>query len=796
MLATLVLAFAALQAQPRLPVLVVSGANNHDWEWTTPSLVALLERSGRFEVDVTYEPAVTLADAERVARYRAFVLDYNGPRWGAVAEANFLAAVRSGTGVAVIHAANNAFPGWQEYEELVALCWRDGTGHGKFHPFDVAITDRDHPITHGLPDLRAHPDELYHKLVHMHGTDFRVLATAFSDPATGGTGAHEPMVIVKQHGDGRVFHTPLGHVWANSKASHASHEDLQFQNLIVRGVEWAASGRVSDGAAQPNALSGLERAAGWELLFDGATLAGWRGLGAGPVPPGWSVRDGCLVVQAGGEGSALVTDRVFGDFELELEWKTTRGANSGIKYRVPEASVTLLGPEYQILDAAHADAGSALASSAALYALCAAEGAELRPTGAFNHARIVSRGDRLEHWLNGRRVMTVDVGSDEWRRAVAASKFAAVPGFGAAPRGLIGLQDHGDEVWFRSIRVRDLERLPGERVALFDGESLAGWRELGDAEWTVADGVLHGTVGGGAQSFLVTERTYGDFILEVDVRAGAGNSGIQMRSAETPEGRATGYQIEIDPSERAWSGGLYEEAGRGWLDDLSDNPAGRAAFRKGEWNRYRIECIGPSIRAWVDGVPTADWLDAARLEGFIGLQVHKGDDCEVSWRNFELRDLGRRAWRPALAADGGPLVPREHAGAWDGDVGTDFALRFELPPAPAKGLDQVSFRQQDQRLEFTSGDLGELLPRGEIEVRSPGLCSWDERWMLWLTDPSIAQHLQRDRNTVTLCAFGERIAVDVNGNQVIAFSMASAGGAGLSLRAPGAKALELLVGPH
>jgi type 1 glutamine amidotransferase len=640
MLAALGLALAALQTQPKIPVLVVSGANNHDWEWTTPSLVAMLEASGLFSVDVTREPGVTLTDTERLARYRALVLDYNGPRWGEAAEGAFLAAVRGGTGVAVIHAANNAFPGWKEYEELVALCWREGTGHGKFHAFDVAITDRDHPITRGLPDLRAHPDELYHKLVHMHGTDYRVLATAFSDPETGGTGAHEPMVIVKQYGEGRVFHTPLGHVWSNSPQTHSSHEDPQLQNLIVRGVEWAACGRVSDGAVQPNSLTELERAAGWELLFDGATLAGWRGLAEGPVPPGWAVRDGCLVVEGGGVGSALVTERAFGDFELELEWKVTRGANSGIKYRVPEASTSLLGPEYQIVDAAHADAKSPLTSAGALYALRAPDGAEPRPTGAFNHARIVSRGNRLEHWLNGRRVLTLEVGSDEWQRAVAASKFASVPGFGTARRGLIGLQDHGDEVWFRSIRVRDLERLPGTRVELFDGQSLAGWRAVGDAQWTVADGVVHGAVGGGSQSFLVTERAYRDFILEVDVRADAGNSGIQIRSAVTPEGQVTGYQIEIDTSERAWSGGLFEEAGRGWLDDLADNPAGRAAFRKGEWNRYRIECIGPSIKAWIDGVPTADYLDAARLEGLIGLQVHSGDECAVSWRNFELVDLG------------------------------------------------------------------------------------------------------------------------------------------------------------
>ena len=196
---------ARAQGLEPIPVLIVSGANNHWFEWTTPSLKEMLEESGKFSVDVTNEPATTLADAEAIAPYRAFVLDYNGPRWGEAAESGFLAAVRAGTGVTVVHAANNAFEGWREYEELVALCWREGTAHGRFHPFDVRITDRDHPITRNLAPLVAHPDELYHDLVHMHGTDFRVLAVAHSTQESGGTGEDEPMIVVKNFGEGRRF---------------------------------------------------------------------------------------------------------------------------------------------------------------------------------------------------------------------------------------------------------------------------------------------------------------------------------------------------------------------------------------------------------------------------------------------------------------------------------------------------------------------------------------------------------------------------------------------------------------
>ena len=143
----------------------------------------------------------------------------------------------------------------------------------------------------------------------------------------------------------------------------------------------------------------------------------------------------------------------------------------------------------------------------------------------------------------------------------------------------------------------------------------------------------------------MTERSFGDFLLEVELRPEtAGNSGIQVRSHVNDKGRVYGYQVEIDSSERAWSGGLYDEGRRAWLDDLSDNEAARKAFRPGEWNHYRIECLGPWIRTWVNGVPAADWLDPLDLEGFIGLQVHAGQDTRVRWRNFRLRDLGTRSW--------------------------------------------------------------------------------------------------------------------------------------------------------
>ena len=747
----LLLAVQSPAAEP-IPVLLVSGANNHDWEWTTPSLRGMLEASGRFAVDVTMEPAVALADADALAKYRAFVLDYNGPRWGEAAEEAFLAAVRDGTGVAVIHAANNAFPGWTEYETLVGHLWREGTGHGSFHAFNVEIEDRDHPITRGLPDLLAHPDELYHDLVHMHAAEMRVLASALSSTQSGGTGEREPMVIVSQFGEGRMFHTPLGHVWRNADATRASHTDAQFQNLVVRGVEWAATGRVSDGDPRPNRLSSLERAAGWRLLFDGLSLAGWQRYRDGAPVEGWTVTDGWLRHPRGAKAGDIVASAPVRDFELELEWKAQAGANGGIKYRVPEStgSAAMLGPEYQVLDdARHGDGQRGNTSAGSLYALYEpAEGKELAPAGAVNTTRIVAVGDELEHWLNGRRLVKCTVGSEDWEARRAASKFKGVEGFAVAAAGHVGLQDHGDDVWYRSIKLRDHGALPGEAVELFPGEELAGWTNTGDALYRFEDGALVGESSEkGRHSFLMSEREFGDFLFEIDVRTEKpGNSGIQVRSHRRENGAVYGYQIEIDPSPRAWSGGLYEEGRRGWLQSLEGNDAARAAFRHGEWNRYRIECVGPWIRTWVNGVPCVDYVDPVDLSGFIALQVHGGKNTFVRWRNPELRDLGTRSWRPAGFQELGPQVVLSPSDF------EDVALRttFTVDDGGANLIVRVRDTKPTSSLTLRTDE------------RAPGVHSWEGGWFVDLGDEAFAAFLKEGENRLAVCNFGARLTVHLN----------------------------------
>ncbi len=180
---------------------------------------------------------------------------------------------------------------------------------------------------------------------------------------------------------------------------------------------------------------------------------------------------------------------------------------------------------------------------------------------------------------------------------------------------------------------------------LFNGKDLTGWKRVnGTAPYTVEDGAIVGAlVSGSPNSFLVTERVFGDFVFECEVRQeGLSNSGIMFRALSTPEymdGRVHGYQMEIDPEARAWTGGIYDEARRGWLFPGDTTPAAKKAYRYGEWNHVRIEAIGTSFRTWINGQPVAHVSDAQTAEGFFGLQVHSIGNKDAAGRRILWRNL-------------------------------------------------------------------------------------------------------------------------------------------------------------
>jgi hypothetical protein len=195
----------------------------------------------------------------------------------------------------------------------------------------------------------------------------------------------------------------------------------------------------------------------WRTLFDGRSLDAWRGFRNDQVPAGWQVVDGALTRV--GEGGDLITRDEFGDFELTLEWKVAEGGNSGIMYRVTEdAGATYeTGPEMQVLDdARHKDGTSRLTAAGSAYGLYPAPAGVVKPAGEWNAVRIVVRGNQVEHWLNGIKVVEYELGSPDWKAKVEASKFKQWPGYGRAASGHIALQDHGDRVAYRDIKIRTL----------------------------------------------------------------------------------------------------------------------------------------------------------------------------------------------------------------------------------------------------------------------------------------------------------------------------------------------------
>lgn len=217
---------------------------------------------------------------------------------------------------------------------------------------------------------------------------------------------------------------------------------------------------------------------------------------------------------------------------------------------------------------------------------------------------------------------------------------------------------------------------------LFDGKTLSGWEKLdGTAEFKVEDGIIVGVSKlGTPNTFLATRKAYSDFVLEYEIMMDdALNSGVQIRSNSVPDfhkGRVHGYQIEADPSKRSWSGGIYDEGRRGWLYNLECNPRAKKAFKHNDWNKFRIEAIGSSIRVWLNGVQTADLVDDLTSKGIIALQVHsiKSKELEgkqVKFRNIRIntKNLGVEKTPidkdvPQISYLHNTLTPREMADGW------------------------------------------------------------------------------------------------------------------------------------
>ncbi len=429
---------------------------------------------------------------------------------------------------------------------------------------------------------------------------------------------------------------------------------MGYAIIAVAVVLGACGGGSQDSGADqqtqvpPNTLTEEEVAAGWRLLFDGETTNGWRGYGQEAFPDtGWAVVDGSLVVGATATdpdvpvGGDIITTDSFVDFDLRFEFKLSEVANSGVLYRVMEEEGRAIwnnAPEYQVLnDTAYLEMGEMDMHTHLTgdnYDLHASGPKTLHGPGQWNEGRILIRGGLVEHWLNGVKTVEYELGSSEWEELVAASKFAPFPQYGRAESGPIGLQDHGRKVWYRNIRIRPLDA-----VSLFNGEDLEGWRVHGTENWYVEEGDLVCESGpDAAYGYLSTEQTWGDFDLSLEfLQEADGNSGVFLRSSVDGT-TVSGWQAEVAPP-GAFTGGIYESYGRGWL--VQPDPTLDEVLRMGEWNTLRIRAVGDRVTTWLNNTQMVDLRDdqIGSARGSVALQIHDGGGIKVRWRDLRIVNL-------------------------------------------------------------------------------------------------------------------------------------------------------------
>ena len=247
-----------------------------------------------------------------------------------------------------------------------------------------------------------------------------------------------------------------------------SRRVMSLTTILILG--WSSTTLCQESEIQssdqlPNTLSKEERLAGWKVLFDGKTTDGWRGYNMDKMPRGWTVIDGAMVKVkpgAGGKGAGggddIITVQQFDSFEFTVQWKIVSNGNSGILYRVTEGAVTSwhVAPEMQVLDNTKHPKRKKSQLAGALYDLYAPAEDVTKPVGEWNTAKVVANGKHVEHWLNGFKLLEYELGSDDWNKRIASSKFNSKPQFAKAMKGHICLQDHSDRIEFRNIKIRPL----------------------------------------------------------------------------------------------------------------------------------------------------------------------------------------------------------------------------------------------------------------------------------------------------------------------------------------------------
>lgn len=460
---------AALAADT-IPVLLIDGQNNHQWQIVSQVLKATLENSGRFSVDVVSTPAAggdfSAFDPE-FSKYPVVLSNYNGEDWPEGIQGKFVEYVRGGGGFVVFHAADNPFPGWAEYNEMIGLGgwgnrneksgpyvrWKDGQvvldsspgrggSHGRRHEYVIDNRAPQHPIMKGIPSRWLHTtDELYDRL-RGPAKNMEVLATAFSDKSTGGTGEDEPILWTVTYGEGKIFHTVLGD-------NLRPMMNVGFQVTLLRGTEWAATGKVTipvpsyfpteteARTADPFTPYAVD-SVGWRALFNTKDLTGWEqvnGTAKYKVDP---IQGEIIGTTAqGSPNSFLATVDEYSDFELRFEVMLVNPElNSGVQFRsaqYDDEKTVKIGDQvfnwpkgrvygYQVEieasrdeefpDEKYGDAGFIYDEARKGWLSSEADRSEPARRGLFNNRgwnqyHVRCQGDHLETWINGVKVADV-----------------------------------------------------------------------------------------------------------------------------------------------------------------------------------------------------------------------------------------------------------------------------------------------------------------------------------------------------------------------------------------------------
>jgi hypothetical protein len=464
-----------------------------------------------------------------------------------------------------------------------------------------------------------------------------------------------------------------------------------------------------------NQLSPDERAQGFALLFDGVSLSGWTTSGNMEV---WKVEGGEIVTHPG-DGWWLRTTRQYRDFDLRLDFKIPPGGNSGVGLRSSSTTdPAFSGMEVQIYDTFGKE--PAINGCGAVYdAITPAEQA-VKPAGEWNSYRILLVGDTINAWLNGRQIHK-DQKLDD--RGYVHTPDQPSPLKDRLTTGYIALQEHGDPVHFRNLRIKDLspDPDPGDFAPVFNGADLTGWTPRGKAEWTVEDGVLIGRNGPG---HLFNKTIYSDLEMRAQVRVNTkGNSGFYFRTIPAPadpESWPTGYEAQVDQHDPKNSTGcIYDRA---WSKDVSS-----PITRDNAWFDYRVRAVGDHIQTWINGRPMVDMHLADFDKGMIVLQSHHQGN-EVQWRDIQVRDLASAGQPAAAAKHAVRLFYCTHSAEFRHDVLPESrqviqALGDTLDWLDVTTSDDIAdltperLRETDAVIVFTTG----MLPMGGMR---DGLIEW------------------------------------------------------------------------